>query len=98
MTARQFQNIIFPSLTERLFNCEVRNEWTAFNGFINHYSPRVDIAVGPFSVQPGFNQMQNYNNLVNDQNINSFLKIIPNRNNIWNARFWYMGVFSRNEF
>ena len=74
MTARQFQNIIFPLLTERLFNCEVRNEWTAFNGFINHYSPRVDIAVGPFSVQPGLNQMQNYNNLVNDQNINSFLK------------------------
>ena len=74
MTARQFQNIIFPLLTERLFNCPVRNEWTAFNGFINHYSPRVDIAVGPFSVQPGLNQMQNYNILVNDQNINSFLK------------------------
>lgn len=74
MTARQFQNIIFPALTEKLFNCEVRNEWTAFNGFINHYSPRVDIAVGPFSVQPGLNQMQNYNNLVNDIDINIFLR------------------------
>lgn len=48
-----------------MINEEIGNKWITFN--FNIY-----IVVGPFSVQPGQNQMQNYNNLVNQVNINSF--------------------------
>ena len=73
MTTKEYQNIIHQLIQTKLEGLEVKNEWTAFTGYHNHYSPRVDIAVGPFSVVAGKNQTQVYNQLVKDQSIQSFI-------------------------
>lgn len=73
MTTKQYQDVIAPLLRERLGNLEVIPEWTAFRGYNNHYSPRVDIAVGPFSVVAGNNQLATYNNLIQEAPIRQFL-------------------------
>jgi len=77
LTTKDFQN----SMTECLRNvvsenCEVVSEWVAFNGFQNHYSPRVDIAIGPFSVSAGQNKIQEYDSLLNHTSIRSLLERI----------------------
>lgn len=74
MTTKEYQQIILPLIAQKLTGLEVRNEWTAFEGYRNHYSPRVDIAVGPFSIQPGNNQMQEYNRLIRARNVRPFLR------------------------
>lgn len=74
MTAREYQNIIVPLLQNKLPNLEVVSEWTAFRGYNNHYSPRVDIAVGPFSIIQGNNQMHAYKELIETDNIRRFLR------------------------
>lgn len=63
-----------PLIEQKLTGLEVRNEWIAFEGYRNHYSPRVDIAIGPFSIQPGNNQMQEYNKLIRAKNVRQFLR------------------------
>lgn len=75
MTAtKEFQNRIHELLQEKFSNLIVENEWTAFTGYRNHYSPRVDIAIGPFNTEPWQNETENYNQLVQDENINDFLR------------------------
>lgn len=74
MTTREYQDSIYPLLRRKLGGLVIEDEWTAFRGFNNHYSPRVDIAVGPFSTEPGQNQIREYNRLVQQHNINSFLR------------------------
>ena len=74
MTTKEYQNSIYPLLQAKLNGLEVENEWTAFRGYHNHYSPRVDLAVGPFSIESGQNKMEEYNQLVRQDNINSFLR------------------------
>lgn len=74
MTTREYQNSIYPLLQSKLNGLTIEDEWTAFRGFNNHYSPRVDIAVGPFSTEPGQNQINVYNHLVGRDDIKSFLR------------------------
>lgn len=76
MTTAEYQNIVSPILKQKFQELEVVPEWTAFRGYINHYSPRVDIAVGPFSVFPGGNQTNRYNELVDTENVREFLQSI----------------------
>ncbi|MCW5516927.1 hypothetical protein [Muriicola sp. Z0-33] len=76
MTTREYQNIIVPLLQNKLPELEVVPEWTAFRGYSNQYSPRVDIAVGPFSTIAGNNQMNVYNRLIRKLHIRNFLKSI----------------------
>jgi hypothetical protein len=74
MTTKEYQNSIYPLLQAKLNGLTIEDEWTAFRGFSNHYSPRVDIAVGPFSTEPGHNQINEYNHLVRRDDINTFLR------------------------
>lgn len=74
MTTKEYQNIILPLIQTKLKDLEVKNEWTAFTGYQNHYSPRVDIAVGPFSTVGEQNQTHVYNQLVITKNIQSFIR------------------------
>lgn len=74
MTTKEYQNIIHPLIQTKLEGLDVKNEWTAFTGYHNHYSPRVDIAVGPFSIVTGQNHTHVYNEILTTQNIQSFLR------------------------
>lgn len=75
MTAKEYQNEIHLLLQTKLTNLiEVKKEWTSFIGYANQYSPRVDIAVGPFSTINGQNKIQEYNVLVEQEGIVSFLR------------------------
>jgi len=78
MTANQFQNAMIPLLTSKLRGLEVIREWSAFHGLNYQYSPRVDIAVGPFSIDPENNQTNEYNRTLSRVDINSFLTQIYN--------------------
>lgn len=44
----------------------VRTEWRALESIAGLYSPRIDIAVGPFSVVRGRNYIQEYDGLMED--------------------------------
>jgi len=74
MTAKEYQDLIIPQLTEKLVDLNVQGEWSAFRGINYQYSPRVDIAVGPFSVTPNRNQTAEYNRILRQENIDNFLK------------------------
>ena len=76
MDAKQFQEIITSQIRAKLVNLEVISEWRAFESMPNQYSPRVDIAVGPFSVESGQNKTSEYNQLLRDENIEKFLRRI----------------------
>lgn len=78
MTTKEYQNNIHPLLQAKLNGLTIKNEWIAFRGYSNHYSPRVDIAVGPFSTAPGQNQTREYNRLIQENNINTFLRNLYN--------------------
>lgn len=73
MTATEYQNLLAPIMTEKFGNLEVVNEWRAFQGMPYQYSPRVDIAVGPFSVAPGPNRTEQYNQIIQRPVIEQFL-------------------------
>lgn len=64
MTAKQYQELVSPRLQSLLRNLDVVQEWTAFRKTPYQYSPRVDIAVGPFNVSPGINRTDDYNTIV----------------------------------
>lgn len=75
MSTKDFQKRIHNQLQMKLSeNCEVKNEWVAFHGFRNHYSPRVDIAVGPFSLIAGDNKIEEYDTLLLIDNFNTFIR------------------------
>ena len=76
MTAKQFQERITLEIASKLNNNKVISEWIAFQGIPYQYSPRVDIAVGPFSTRPGGNLIDEYNQLLLDRSINDFLRKI----------------------
>lgn len=76
MTTAEYQNLIAPQLAEKLPELQIETEWIAFRGFINQYSPRVDIAAGPFSVDPFENQTFRYNELVDVENVRTFLRSV----------------------
>lgn len=76
MSVKEYQDSSAPLLANKLTELEIINEWTAFRGVNYQYSPRVDIAVGPFSVAPGRNQTAEYNRILRRGNIDTFLKQI----------------------
>ena len=76
MTATEYQNILAPIMTRKFENLDVVNEWVAFRGMNYQYSPRVDIAVGPFSVAPGPNRTEEYNQIIQRPVVNDFLRCI----------------------
>ena len=71
MNPKDYQNHIYHLLQTKLN--EVEKEWIAFKGneYHNQYSPRVDIAVGPFSIEQ--ERIWEYNDLVEQGNIRFFL-------------------------
>jgi hypothetical protein len=74
MTAKQYQDFIIPRLLEKLCDLEICNEWPAFSGLNYQYSPRVDIAVGPYSIVPGQNQTEEYNRILSNEGIKQLLR------------------------
>lgn len=74
MTATEYQNLITPLMLQKFEGLEVIPEWRAFRGMSYQYSPRVDIAVGPFSVESGMNRRAEYNAIIKQDNVNQFLK------------------------
>jgi hypothetical protein len=76
MTAKDYQDAMIPLLTNKLNDLEVIGEWTAFHRVNYQYSPRVDIAVGPFSITPSANQTAQYNEILRQENTDAFLKKI----------------------
>lgn len=74
MTATEYQNLLTPLMSQKFVDLDVIKEWRAFRGISYQYSPRVDIAVGPFSDLPGRNRIAEYNNIINRPNINQFLR------------------------
>ncbi|EAQ39281.1 hypothetical protein [Dokdonia sp. MED134] len=76
MTATEYQNILTPVMIEKFGDLEVVSEWRSFRGINYQYSPRVDIAVGPFSVAPGRNRTAEYNEIITRPVINNFLRSI----------------------
>ncbi|NII83173.1 hypothetical protein [Pedobacter sp. SG908] len=72
MTAKIYQNELFPKMERVFAELEVKNEWAAFSGRIHQYSPRIDLAIGPFNVEgPNLNHI--YDELVEDEHIRHFL-------------------------
>lgn len=63
MTPTDFQAKVCKLLSARY--PQVETEWKAFTNISGIYSPRVDIAVGPFSVVPGRNCIREYDKLFN---------------------------------
>lgn len=62
----QIQNrlrLIYPN---NPIETPIRTEWTTITNIPGLYSPRLDIAVGPFSTVRGQNQIDVYNNLMDN--------------------------------
>jgi hypothetical protein len=72
MNAKEYQSELTESLTEYFDNLEVKSEWAAFKRGGLQYSPRVDIAIGPFNVQ-GPNIAHRYDRLVRSRKIRSLI-------------------------
>ena len=80
---KAYQEIIYSLLQTKMAELadldrpeelEVKKEWPAFTGIPYRYSPRVDIVVGPFSTRSGKRKTRDYDRLIKQDNINSFLK------------------------
>lgn len=78
-TTTPYQQTIFTLLRNNFPHAEVTNEWASFKRGMNHYSPRVDIAVGPFSVEPGRNKIYEYNMLTEETRMHAFLRHLYDR-------------------
>ena len=78
MNSKEYQNLTIELLANKLPELEVIGEWIAFRRIHYQYSPRVDIAVGPFSINPNDNQTDEYNRIIEQPNINILLKLIYN--------------------
>ena len=72
MTTKEYQDNLYISLRSKLSELEIKNEWIAFPESTKHYSPRVDIAIGPFSIYQ--QNIDEYDRLINQGNIRSFLR------------------------
>lgn len=73
MTAKEYQDTMIQLLANKLIDLQVIGEWSAFSGISYQYSPRVDIAVGPFSITPNANQKVEYDRILNQENTDAFL-------------------------
>ena len=73
-TCDDYQNFVTDKLTDLFPDLSVRKEWPAFERSLGVYAPRVDIAIGPFSITPGETRIFEYDTLVEDHRINAFLR------------------------
>ena len=73
-TCDDYQNFVTDKLTDLFPDLSVRKEWPACERSLGVYAPRVDIAIGPFSITPGETRIFEYDNLVEDHRINAFLR------------------------
>jgi len=87
MNVTEYQNLTVPQIRDKLINLPVEDEWRAFQGLNYQYSPRVDISVGPFSAYPNPNQMEEYNRILQTENVNNFLRAIY-QEHIENVNDW----------
>lgn len=87
MKASEYQSIIESIIEERFTDLEVSSEWRAFTNMSHQYSPRVDIAIGPYNVNPGPNRMEEYNQIIGTEVVHQFLRDVYNNhiNNIESA-------------
>ncbi len=69
----------------RKLNLDIPNTWNAFKGFKNHYSPRTDIAAGPFSIIGGDTKSGDYDALLRDPLIDDFIRELYDRHS-YNVR------------
>lgn len=76
MSAKHYQIRIQPLLEAIFSRVKVESEWIAFQQMRYQYSPRVDIAVGPFSTVSGGDKIDEYNFMLKDVQIRRFLKKI----------------------
>jgi hypothetical protein len=72
MTTKEYQSQLTELLTEYFDNLEVKSEWAAFKRGRLQYSPRVDIAIGPFNVE-GPNIAHEYDRLVRSRKVRSLI-------------------------
>src|ERR1035437_6800058 len=78
MTASEYQLNVLENCKQIFPGHEIKSEWAAFTGNLYQYSPRVDIAVGPFNVAPGPNLVEDYNDLIISKPIKDFLEVAIN--------------------
>lgn len=77
--AKEYQLEVVDLLTILFMNTpqtEVIKEWISFRNNRNQYSPRVDIAIGPFSIVPDQNLIQEYDALI--AHYQGFLQLLYN--------------------
>jgi hypothetical protein len=68
MTTKEYQEQKIEPLINALGGLEVISEWISFRGNRTQYSPRVDIAVGPFNIGPGPNIRHEYDKILDTNN------------------------------
>lgn len=75
MSAKAFQSACCNLLKDNLDYPDelVTTEWPAFVGNKHSYSPKVDIAVGPYSTVPGHTLEREYNDLVHSEKMHNLL-------------------------
>lgn len=73
MTACEYQVSLLPRCRRKFRRLEVTSEWPAFSGIMHQYSPRVDIAIGPYNIGPGPNLMTAYDRLLRTLQIRNFV-------------------------
>lgn len=77
MTAKEYQIQLFADLSYTFPEEQIKNEWSSFRGHgQNQYSPKVDIAVGPFSIIAGENKIREYDELCESDDVRFFLSNI----------------------
>jgi hypothetical protein len=85
MTTKEYQQFIIPPIQNLIPELAIRSEWKAFNEIQEaRYSPRIDIAIGPFNVGPGPNIQDKYDNILKSNEVVSFLEQVYkfHKNNI----------------
>lgn len=74
--AKEYQEYFKQRLINKFGEPNVRGEWRAFSNLPYQYSPIVDIAIGPYSIEDGQTKIDEYNVLLDNPEIKSFLKKI----------------------
>ncbi|MDI6716697.1 MAG: hypothetical protein QME63_07120 [Actinomycetota bacterium] len=71
---RNFQDEITKQLKSIYPSVDIKTEWSAFRNERRLYSPRIDVAVGPFSIEHGNSCTKKYNSLM--ESSKSFIEML----------------------
>jgi hypothetical protein len=88
MNANDYQNLIYPLFRDLFLGEEVNLEWIAITGAPNYYSPRVDLSVGPYSIEDGGNKIEDYDSLLRNRQISDLIKELYNAHLENLQHFW----------